>query len=228
MFNKGDILWVIIIMTVVLFIVSPLTHETFLTFTSKHYYMAGFIKFSILATMGELLAIRISKRNWIISKGTSYKAVMWGVYGIMITFVFTLFSGGVTVAMSKEYLPFNGSNLAFAFFTSTFMNIYFAPTFMTMHKLSDTYINLQIEGKISKVRFEDVLNEADWMTFTKFVLLKTIPLFWIPVHTLTFLAPEEYRIVISAFLSIALGVILASTSTTKSNKKGGDLVILAK
>jgi len=42
-----------------------------------------------------------------------------------------------------------------------------------------------------------------------FVLLKTIPFFWIPAHTLTFLLPKEYRIVIAAFLSVVLGVILA-------------------
>ena len=37
---------------------------------------------------------------------------------------------------------------------------------------------------------------------------KTIPCFWIPAHTITFLLPENYRILSAGFLSIALGLIL--------------------
>jgi prepilin signal peptidase PulO-like enzyme (type II secretory pathway) len=46
------------------------------------------------------------------------------------------------------------------------------------------------------------------------VVLKTIPLFWIPVHTITFMLPPHYRVVIAAYLSIVLGVFLVY-----SNKK---------
>jgi hypothetical protein len=39
--------------------------------------------------------------------------------------------------------------------------------------------------------------------------MKTIPLFWIPAHTITFSLPPEYRVLMASFLSIALGGILA-------------------
>ena len=45
-----------------------------------------------------------------------------------------------------------------------------------------------------------------------FVYKKTIPLFWIPAHTITFLLPAEYRILVAALLGIVLGVILGIAS----------------
>jgi len=54
-----------------------------------------------------------------------------------------------------------------------------------------------------------VVGTIDWQGFFGFVVAKTIPLFWIPAHTVTFLLPPEYRVLAAAFLSIALGAILA-------------------
>jgi hypothetical protein len=45
-----------------------------------------------------------------------------------------------------------------------------------------------------------------------FVFKKTIPLFWYPAHTLTFLLPAEYRILFAALLGIVLGVLLSVAS----------------
>ena len=39
-------------------------------------------------------------------------------------------------------------------------------------------------------------------------MLKTIVVFWIPAHTITFCLPAQYQILMSAFLSLALGFIL--------------------
>jgi len=52
--------------------------------------------------------------------------------------------------------------------------------------------------------------------FCDFVLLKTIPLFWIPAHTAVFLLPAEFRVVAAAFLSVALGGILAFAKKSRS------------
>jgi hypothetical protein len=46
--------------------------------------------------------------------------------------------------------------------------------------------------------------------------MKTIPFFWIPAHTLTFLLPSEYRVLAAAMLSIALGLILTITKKKPS------------
>ena len=39
-------------------------------------------------------------------------------------------------------------------------------------------------------------------------MVKTIPFFWVPAHTITFMLPPEYQIVMAAYLSVALGIIL--------------------
>jgi len=61
----------------------------------------------------------------------------------------------------------------------------------------------------------DVVKRIDWDGFISFVLVKTIPIFWIPAHTITFLLPSEYRVLWAAFLSIALGAILAFAKKKK-------------
>jgi hypothetical protein len=42
-----------------------------------------------------------------------------------------------------------------------------------------------------------------------FVFKKTIPFFWIPAHTITFLLPPDVQVLFAALLGIALGTILA-------------------
>ena len=41
------------------------------------------------------------------------------------------------------------------------------------------------------------------------MLLRTIPLFWIPAHTVSFLLPPDYQVLYAALLGVALGLILA-------------------
>jgi hypothetical protein len=130
-----------------------------------------------------------------------------------------LFAKGVMAAMDSKLLPFKGSSLAFAFFTSLIMNVTFAPTMMAFHRITDKYIEMYY--RLSKLpKLTEAINSIDWGNFVAFVVLKTIPFFWIPAHTLTFLLPSEYRVVAAAFLSIALGGILAfSTKNIKPEPK---------
>ena len=96
------------------------------------------------------------------------------------------------------------------------MNLTFAPTFMAFHRYTDTYIDLSFEGK-KNITPSDVVSRIDWNGFVSFVLLKTIPFFWIPAHTVTFMLPPEYRVLTAAMLSIALGILL-SLGKLKSKK----------
>lgn len=80
-------------------------------------YAGGFIKFAILASMGDMLGIRVIKGEWIAPKGLMYKALVWGIIDWrMVTLVFTVFMGGAAAAQASGKLPFNGSILAQAFF----------------------------------------------------------------------------------------------------------------
>lgn len=222
--KKYDFLWAGILILVVAFLVVPSTHEIFVQASKFHPYLMGFIKFFILATMGELLAIRISNGDWKKPAGLIYRAIIWGFIGMLIVIVFEIYSSGVASAMKKGLLPSFGNgfaqNLAFAFFTSALMNLLFAPTFMAFHRVTDTFIDMG-DGKLAnilKISLSDVVKKIDWSGFVGFVVCKTIPFFWIPAHTITFLLPPEYRVLMAAMLSIALGGILAFAKRRSAGK----------
>jgi hypothetical protein len=99
------------------------------------------------------------------------------------------------------------------------MNGIFAPTFMALHRVTDGFIDLGAENPagIRSATLDEVIDRIDWKGFCGFVILRTIPLFWIPAHTITFLLPPEYRVLSAAYLSIALGGILAFAKLRKSS-----------
>jgi len=202
--RKGDIVWLALLAGIVAFIVSPMTNPIFVQFTTNHPYLGGFVKFAILASMGEMLAKRIENGKWEKTIGFIEKAVVWGLFGILITLFFKLYVGGVASAIDAGYL-FLGGTFVFALQTSILMNLFFAPVFMAVHKLTDTYIESRYEEKLT---MDELIKKPDWVQFVKFVLFKTIPFFWIPAHTITFLVPPAYRIILAALYSIFLGTFL--------------------
>ena len=214
--KKKDLIWTFTLLVIVFLLAYPATNEIYTAANKAHPYMLGFVKVSILATMGEILALRIVTGDYKKPVGIVYKFIVWGFLGMGFVIAFDLFANGVTGSMKKGLLPSGipdtfSAKLLFAFFTSAFMNLIFGPTFMTLHRLTDTFIDLG-EGqfsKIKKVKLKAVTDKIDWYGFMSFVIFKTIPIFWIPAHTITFLLPGEYRVLMAAFLSLALGVILA-------------------
>jgi len=54
-----------------------------------------------------------------------------------------------------------------------------------------------------------LIEATDWKSMWGFVLKKTIPFFWIPAQTITFLLPVEFQILVAALYSTILGVFLA-------------------
>ncbi|RLF36690.1 MAG: hypothetical protein DRM99_02165 [Thermoplasmata archaeon] len=217
--KKGDFIWSGVLICVIVFLVFPATHKIFISGTTNYPYIAGFLKFAILATMGDLLAYRIVTSEWKIRKGFMFRTFIWGFLGVVIVLIFNIFGAGVTAAMKAGLLPWNGYSIAFAFFTSAIMNISFAPTMMGFHRITDTYADLRFIKGQKNLKMGQVLHEVDWYDFVSFVVLKTIPLFWIPAHTITFLLPSEYRVLMAAFLSIALGAILSFAKAKNKQQK---------
>jgi len=213
-----DLLWAFTLIAVICFLLIPAGFEIFARLSKTHIYLMAFTKFAILATMGELLATRIREGYWRRPAGLLWRALIWGFLGILIALVFYLYATGVAGALAKGLLPSPGeqgvaSQFNYALSTSILMNLLFAPTFMAFHRITDTYIDLG-KGNLREmvqVRFSDVLDQVDWNGFISFVVCKTIPFFWIPAHTITFMLPPEHRVLAAAFLSIALGAILASS-----------------
>jgi len=178
------------------------TRNFFLDFASNYIIIGGFIKFFVLATIGDFIGLRIKNGKWAKPNYLLIKAFIWGFIGIVIVLMFGIFPQGVKYLQVEHILPFEGSIFAFALFTSVLMNLTFAPTMMAFHRLTDTYLNLRVKNK--KVTFKDTVNDVNWHQFFSFIIIKTIPLFWIPAHTITFLLPSEYRIIFAAILGIFL------------------------
>lgn len=216
--KKQDLLFALLLLCVLFLIVSPFTKDYFIYLTTSYPYIGGFLKFAILATMGELLALRLRSGSWRKPSGLLSRAIVWGFIGIVITLIFVIFSSGVEFAMEHKYLPYSQYPLLQAFLISLIMNLIFAPTMMGFHKLTDAYIDLKYMKNSWKIPLSDIVCHVDWYRFIQFILLKTIPLFWIPAHTLTFMLPSTYRVIMAAFLSIALGLLLSFGKNPKVKK----------
>jgi len=206
--KKGDFIWGAILLLFVAFITVNPTHEIFISVTSAHPYLGGFLKFALLATMGEMLVTRLNSGGFKKAPGFVYRVLIWGFLGCVITLIFQIFAAGTTAAIEKGYLFGKGMPLAFAFFTSLLMNMTFGPTMMAFHRYTDTYLDLKYGEGIVKPTSAQVVDRIDWKGFISFVIFKTVPLFWVPAHTITFLLPGEYRVLAAAFLSMALGLLL--------------------
>jgi len=218
--KRGDVLWAAVLAVVMGALFVPVSRAALMEATRTHPYLTGFGKFALLATLGELLGLRIRVGEWRQPVGMPWRVLVWGALGASLVLVFQVFSAGVTSAIGRGLLP-SGSGVigtfAVAFWISVVMNATFAPTMMATHRMTDAYIELT-GGRIfaGDVGFGDVIAHIDWRTFFGFVVAATIPFFWIPAHTITFLLPPEYRVSMAAFLSIALGTILAFAARTKT------------
>jgi len=139
--KRGDIAWGIAFLCITAFLIIPATNEIFIIATKAHPYLLGFIKFAVMATMGELLAARIGSGKWIKITGISYKAVIWGVIGMLSVLMFSLYSNGVAGSI-RDNLIFVGegrvSIFLSAFLVSSIMNLTFSPVFMAAHSISNT------------------------------------------------------------------------------------------
>jgi hypothetical protein len=212
----GDLLWTFILLLWIVVLVVPASRAEFLVITGAHPYLGGFFKFAILATMGDLLGGRIQNKKWIIPKGFVFKAILWGLLGMAITLLFTIYNGGAIAAQASGRLPFKGVPLATAFFTSFIMNTTFGPMMYIFHKFGDLFIDATIDKSGHSV--QQLVSRVDWQTMVSFSWLKTCTFVWIPCHTIVFLLPAEWRVLASAFLSILLGILVA-VSKMKSVKK---------
>jgi len=215
--KKGDFVWILALMIWIVVLAVPASRTIFFQVSETHPYFAGFIKFAILATMGDLLGKRLLQNDWVIPKGVLIRAVIWGIIGMMITLVFSVYMGGVAAAQASGRLPWNGSVAAQALFGSIIMNVTFGPMMMTFHRFTNMLIDSKYEKKGSRVSLSDLVDKNDWHSLVEFAWVKTCIFFWIPVHTLVFLLPGQYRVLVSAFLSIVLGLLLAAVKTGRQS-----------
>ena len=149
--KKQDFLFIFVLVIIFLpFFVSESIYDWYKSFNAAHGMVMSFIKFGILATLGEMLGLRISagvynRKGF----GVLPRAIVWGLLGMGINAAMIIFSKGVPqfmeyMGMANAAAIINGEfcldKLWIALAISVAMNTIFAPVFMTFHKITDTHI----------------------------------------------------------------------------------------
>ncbi|WP_297329812.1 hypothetical protein [uncultured Bacteroides sp.] len=227
--KKQDFLFILVLIAVFLpFFVSDALYEWYKSFNAAHGMVMSFLKFGILATLGEMLGLRISagvynRKGF----GVLPRAVVWGLLGLGINAAMIIFSKGVPQFMAYMGMTdagniingvFSADKVWIAFAISVAMNTIFAPVFMTFHKITDTHIldcGGSLRSLITPIPMTRIITQLNWDTQWNFVFKKTIPFFWYPAHTITFLLPGEMRVLFAAILGVVLGVLLAVAARRK-------------
>ncbi len=227
--KRSDIIFIIVFIGLfVPFFLSDKLYDFFVWFSTDLAFTASFIKFAILATMGEMLGSRI-RTGIYLPEGFAlvYRAVVWGFLGMTVKAAFMIFGGGTPIIMEHLGMtnastvmagPLTGARVLLAFAISTFLNIFYAPVLMVTHRVSDLHIAAAAGDRRKLMTVPDVrklLASIDWNSMWGIVLRKSIPLFWIPAQTVNFLLPEEFRMLVAALYSTILGVILALAAGKK-------------
>ena len=224
--KKSDKITLIVIAVVICgFAFIPGAWDWFLKATTKHGLLMSFFKFAILGTFGEMLSLRIKEGVYYKEGfGLLPKLLIWGVLGVVIASAMTIFKTGTVVLLEKGFhikkaAWWFAGNLSWGKFfvalcISVLMNTLFAPVFMTFHKITDIHIaetGGTLKGFFSKpLEIQKTMAEKiNWNIQYGFVFKKTIPLFWYPAHTITFLLPGTLQVLFAAALGVALGVILS-------------------
>ena len=224
--KKNDLLFVAFMAALFLpFFVSADAYAFYNQANAEHGMLLSFLKFALLATAGEMLGLRIRTGSYNQPGfGILPRAIVWGLLGLTIKLAFVIFGKGTPAFLTYMGLQdagslmggaFGAGKLLVAFSISAAMNLIYAPVMMTLHKITDTHIinnGGTVAGLFKPIRFGDIMASINWQVQWNFVFKKTIPFFWIPAHTITFLLPEQFQVLFAALLGIALGVILAVAS----------------
>lgn len=221
--KKNDFLFLVFFVLLFLpFFISEELYQFYNEFNQLHALISSFIKFAILATLGELIGLRIRTGQYF-QKGFGVlpRAIVWGFLGITIKIAFVIFAVGTPAFL--ESIGFENINqimanaisiqkVGVAFSISVAINLIYAPVMMTLHKITDSHIldnKGTLKGFFTPIKFGEIFSKLDWKTLWNFTFKKTIPFFWIPAHTITFLLPTDSQVLFAALLGICLGVLLA-------------------
>ena len=239
--KKGDWILIACVAAVAALFAIPQTHagEAFNWATAHHPYIMAFFKFAILATLGEMLALRI--REGVYNKpgfGVLPRMIVWGFLGMAIAMSMVIFKCGVPVFLGTvadalmgnadhavayaavfKASEFTLGKLGIAFAVSVLMNSIVAPVMMTCHKCTDIHITDNggtVRGLFRPIKMREIMSKKiNWDIQWSLVIKKTIPLFWFPMHTITFILPANLQVLFAALLGVALGLILALAGGAK-------------
>jgi len=222
--KKNDCIFIfcIIVFFLPFFLISEV-YQWYIIFNQEHGMLMSALKFGILSTLGEIIGLRIGKGVYLERGfGVIPRVMVWALLGMGINMAFIIFSKGIPVFL--QYLGMKNAvvvmtealswkKVLVAFSISVAMNTIFAPVFMTLHKITDIHISQTggtVKGFFSRcINMGESFQNIDWQLQWSFIFKKTIPLFWVPAHTITFILPEQWRVLFAALLGVILGVLLS-------------------
>lgn len=232
--KKSDLIVVLCVLVVLVPFFIPATgfYNAFNLATEGHPFIMAFFKFAILATFGEMLALRMRKGHYNESGfGVLPRMMVWGFLGVCIAMAMVIFKTGTprlmeivggcergSLAAIFTDVSFSWGKLGIAFCVSVLMNTIFAPVMMTFHKCTDIHILKNggtVRGLLRPIKMAECLKSINWDIQWGLVFKKTIPLFWFPAHTITFILPQNLQVLFAALLGVALGLILALAGSKK-------------
>jgi len=180
--------WVLICCVVAvagIFTFIPAAGNGFNWMTSNHPFVMSFIKFAILSTLGEMIGLRLKKGVYCEPGfGILPRAVIWGILGVFISGAFIVFKAGTVklygafgLPQAAEWFasgaPLTLGKVLVAFSVSVLCNTFFAPVFMTFHKISDTHIRSTggtLKGYfLTPMPVGRIIENMDWHTQWNFV-----------------------------------------------------------
>ena len=222
--KKQDFIFILGVAVLLLpfFICRPV-YEWYHAFNAAHGMIMSFLKFAVLSTLGEMIGLRISAGVYCRKGfGVLPRMFVWGILGMGINMAMVIFSNGTPaflqyLGMQEAPAVFHAPGLCWAkvgvaFAVSVSMNTIFAPVFMTLHKITDTHILMHggtLRGFFTPLDMGGIMSSLNWRVVWGFVFKKTIPFFWFPAHTITFLLPGNMRVLCAALLGVVLGILLA-------------------
>ncbi|MBE6313562.1 MAG: hypothetical protein E7079_01215 [Bacteroidales bacterium] len=222
--KKSDIIFILCLAALFApFFCCDAVYEWYKSFNANHGMVMSFLKFAILSTIGEMLGHRISTGKYTSPTfGVLPRMIVWGFLGMGINMAMIIFSKGTPMFLeyagyadaSADFVAegFSMGKVLVALSISVAMNTIFAPVFMTFHKITDAHIARNggsLKALITPIPMAEMFANINWKAQWGFVFKKTIPFFWYPAHTITFLLPAEQRVLFAAVLGIVLGVLLA-------------------
>ena len=182
--------WILILCVIVVltpfFIPATGFFAWFTAATTAHPYIMAFFKFAILATLGEMLALRIRKGVYNEPGfGVAPRMIVWGFLGMAIAMAMVIFKTGVPAFLGSVADALTGNaghaaayaavfkaseltwgKLGIAFAVSVLMNSIFAPVMMTFHKCTDIHITDNggtVRGLFRPIKMREIISKkVNW------------------------------------------------------------------
>ena len=97
--KRSDLIFIGIFLLIFLpFFLFREAYDFYFITNKQHGLVMSFVKFSVLATMGEMLGQRIRKGNyWKEGFGLIPRMIVWGLLGLLIKIAFVVFTGGAII-----------------------------------------------------------------------------------------------------------------------------------